>query len=142
MFGTEQEGLQTNLDFYFRLKKIKEVGESLAKLFNVNDATLSGRISKQVAVLGVESLDKVVNGTSYRVKIGTKVHASVKKDNKDEMIEWMKQHPLGRELVKEDVHPKTLESFVINTLIGNGELPPPFFSIFQAETLDIRKLPK
>ena len=142
IFGTAQHGLQINLDFYFKLKKIKEIAANLEGFFNKNDAALSERINKQVAVLGVDSVDKEVDGTRYRIKAGTKIYVNVKKEMKPEFLEFMRKHPIGKELMKEDVHHKSLESFVTNDLIGNGELPPPCISMHTAPTLETRKLPK
>ena len=142
LFATAETGLQINLDFYFKLKRIKELAAHLEGLFNKNDVALSERINKQVSVLGVDSVDKEVDGTRYRIRAGTKIYVSVKKDLKPEFLEFMRNHPIGKELIKEDVHHKSLESFVTNDLIGNGELPPPCISMHTAPTLETRKLPK
>ena len=142
LFGTAETGLQINLDFYFKLKKIKEIAANLEGLFNKNDAALAERIAKQIEVLGVDSLVKEIDGQAYTVKIENKVYVNVNKDNKPAFIEFMENHPIGRELVKKEVHHKTLESFVIDELIGKGELPPPCISMHTALTLGTRKKPK
>ena len=142
MLGTQTEKMDVNIKFLFLLKELKEKGEELAKFYNVCENELAGRINKLIDAAGLEEVVITHNGVKIKISPETKFFISCKADKKPEMIAWMKAHSIGRELVKEDVHPKSLEKFVKEELIGKGTLPPAgLISIHQTETITTRKLP-
>lgn len=142
MFGTATSPLDVQIEFFFALKKLKESGEELAKFFNVCEAELAQRINKQIDQLGLDSIEKNIDGVRVKISPETKWFISCNKDKKPLMIEWMKKHPLGSELVKEDVHPKSLEKFIKEEIIAKGEVPPTgMLSIHSTDTITTRKLP-
>jgi hypothetical protein len=143
MVGTRGENLDINLRFFFLLKKLKEHGENIAKLYNVCENELASRINMMIEQAGLESVDKVIAGERIRITPETKYYINCKAENKPALIAWMKSHPIGKELVKEDVHAKTLEKFIKNDVLGAGQLPPDgLVSLHQTQTITTRKLAK
>jgi hypothetical protein len=71
----------------------------------------------------------------------SRVHASVRAGCKPQIMEWLKQSPY-RDLVKEDVNARTLESWAREFLSENDELPDEiqdWMHVFEKQTISIRK---
>lgn len=147
MQGTEGEKLDTQLQFFFLLKQIKDAGEEMQKFYNACEPDLAKRINTMITAAGLDEVVKTFNGVRIKITPDTKYFVNCNKDKKPAVLEWLKNHPIGRELVKEDVHAKTLEKFVKDQIMAAGEqgleVPdiPPGVSLYQTETITTRKQP-
>ncbi len=140
MMRLESDPIGDNLDAYFELKEISEVADSIRKMFGHVAPVLSERIRNLMGGIG-ESLDREYNGRTFRVKPDVKTHVSVTQANERRAVEWFKADPEGRELVKESVHSKTMESFVKKKAEEGAAIPADIFTVYMEQTLSIRKLP-
>lgn len=75
----------------------------------------------------------------YIFKPDKDTHYNVKKEDKPLMISWMKQHPIGKEFVKEEVHHAVLKKFLDDEFTDKGNDPPSFVSAFKVDALVVRK---
>lgn len=137
----ESVEFSNKVEFYYLLRQLKEISEEYSKLANIGMPIVAQSINRHMQQLDMESMDRTFNGVTYRLKPNIRYFISYNKDQRPQVIEWMKGDPIGRELVKEDVHPKTFESFV-KQRIEEGKEPPPHVQIHAEEVLDFRKLPK
>lgn len=133
--GLEQRGLMANVKLYVMIKYLLAISKELSRLANVVEPTVAERIVKHMTA---EDMDVVHNG-GYAFSPDTTTYVSVKADNKDTVMNWLKAHAEGKELIKEDVHAKTFESF-IKKLKDDGKPIPPEVSVFERATLSMRKL--
>lgn len=143
LFGTQSESLDVNVQFFFLLDKLHDLSKEIGKLYNVHENELCSRINKALTTMDVESIVKQFDGNHYTLKPDNKTFISCRAEKKPELLAWLRTHPVGRELIKEDVHPKALESFIKNNVIGAGEIPPPgIISMHMTETISMRKKPQ
>ncbi len=143
LFGTQSESLDVNVQFFFLLDKLHDLSKEIGKLYNVHENELCSRINKALTVMDVESMVKEFDGNHYTLKPDNKTFISCRADKKPELLAWLRTHPVGRELIKEDVHAKSLESFIKNEVIGKGAIPPAgIISMHMTETISMRKKPQ
>jgi hypothetical protein len=141
MFGSTGFELKDKMKMLWLLKELKNSAEGIAKFYGACENSLGDQINKQIEQMGLEQMDVKFGESKYRFAPETKYFINCKADAKPELIAWLKGHPIGRELVKEDVHPKTLEKFVKEDLVLQGQLPPPMVSIHEVQSVKMRKLP-
>lgn len=135
-YGTERDPVNVQLELYVMLRHVKEMAEAMEKMAGIKMTDIAMRIGKIMQADGTEQLKAF--GHSFTPDTETHVNCIAAK--KEELLLWLKKHELGRELVKEDVHPKTLQSFV-KKLQEDGKDIPPMVTTFDQPILKVRKLP-
>lgn len=135
-FAMERGTLNTRLRYYLMLKYLKQCCDGLMSGCNIEMEKIASAASKIMQAEGEDK--KHAFGHSFTPDTDTKVNCPV--NDKPALIEWLKNHPLGRELVKEEVHHKTLSNFV-KTLQAEGKDTPPMVTTYDVPTLSVRKLP-
>lgn len=134
--STEREKLSTQLQLYAVMRFIKDTISELETMVNKNLPLVAARAEKIMTQEGMDSIEFA----GLKFTPDKKNYISVNSTNKPAVIEWLKQHPLGREMVKLDYHPKTFESFIKKEFIEKGEKPPSIVGVFPLPTLEVRKL--
>ncbi len=135
-FGTEREDIMVKLRAYIMFKHVKALCEGIEKACNIEMEKISTAAAKIMAATGEEQ--KRAYGYSFTPDVDVKVN--VPADQKSDFLAWMKNHELGRELVKEEVHHKALTKF-ISGLQATGQPTPPMVTTYDLPVLTVRKLP-
>jgi hypothetical protein len=133
--STEQEKLTTHLQLYAVMKFVKDTIGELETMVNKNMPIVAGRAEKLMTQEGIEEM----KFAGLVFSPDKKNFISVTAANAPAVMEWLKQHPIGREMIKLGYHPKTFESFIKKEFIEKGEKPPSIISIFPQPVLDVRK---
>lgn len=134
--GTEQEKLTVHLQLYAVMRFVKETVAELEKMVNKNMPIVAARAEKIMTQEDIEKMEYA--GLTFSPE--KKNFINVTKENAPAVLEWLKQHPIGREMIKLGYHPKTFESFIVKEFIEKGELPPTTISIFKQPILEVRKV--
>jgi hypothetical protein len=132
---TEQEKLTVHLQLYAVMRFVKETVGELEKMVNKNLPIVAARAEKIMTQEGIEKMEFA--GLTFSPD--TKNFINVTKENAPAVLEWLKQHPIGREMVKLGYHPKTFESFIGKEFIEKGEVPPTIIGVFKQPILEVRK---
>lgn len=132
-FAHTNAELNANLLLYGRLKRIHDICEGVEKACNIAMPKIADRANK---VMLAESVDSCSVG-GFNFSPSSKTMVSVTKANKESLLEWMRNDEEGKELIKEDVHFKTLESFVKARMEAGKEVP--FVTVFDQPALTVRK---
>ena len=126
---------------YITLKEFEVLGKELSKAFTLVEDGLSARIADKMNAAELETGQIEVGGLRYNFTPDKKLFISCKKEDQPTLINWLRTHEKGKELIKETVHDKTLQKFVTDEILGAGELPPPFIKTHIVNTLSVRKAP-
>lgn len=124
--------MQQMMRVYDTLKFLKDMADQVGKYFTRDSKELQRLLHEMMEDCGFDKID--FEGNTYRPIIKNRYNVS--KDSKFEFIRWMKEH--NPELVTEDVHPKTLESFCNNKLEKGEELPPQI-KHYPEQAISVRK---
>jgi len=128
------------------LSAIKELIQELSetrKLYKDTSDTLNDLKEKKTQLevalfLALENAGlqnvKGEDGTTFYRK--EQLFASVKIQDKPRFFEWLRNHQMG-DIIKEDVHPKTLTAFVKEQIEHGNELPD-YVSTFTRDTIGYR----
>lgn len=127
--------LGVNLFLYRKFDLIRNYCDTMTKMLNRNDPQIADRIIKHMQAEDVPSL--VFEG--YKFEPGTKDYITITKENQPVAMAWMKNHPVGKELVQETVAPGTMTKFMVETFIEKGETPPSFVQHFPKPNLRVTK---
>lgn len=141
VLGGETNTFAQDAKLYIVLSEFKDLGAEMSKAFNLIEDGLSTRIADKMNSQELETGQVEVNGARYNFTPDKKMYVSCKKEEQPTLIAWLKQHPSGAGLVKESVHDKTLQKFIIEEVVGAGEMPPKFISMHLKSTLSVRKAP-
>jgi hypothetical protein len=135
--GLQQKSLMDNIKMYAIVSYIQDVVKEISRCANVVEPVLAERITTHMQQEDME----VVTHHGYSYAPDTKTYVSVSADNKPRVLEWLRRHEEGKELIKEDVHAKTFEAFIKR--LGEENKPiPPEVKVFDKPTLNVRKLRK
>ena len=123
-------------DELYALRQKKQELEEQVKALNKE---IESKQQQMVELMLDEEIDKFSrNGRLFYMAVKTRV--SPKAGMKPKLIEWLKESEYA-DLVKEDVHARTLESWA-RELIENEELPPEveeMLNIYDQTVINIRK---
>lgn len=133
--GMKEERMMTNIKFYQMIQYLYDFGKEMQRVANILEPQVAERIIKNMVQ---EDMDSVNHG-GFSYAPDTKTYVSVPADKMPGLIEAFKKDTTTRELVKESIHPKSLESFVKATL-AEGKKVHPSISICEKPTLTVRKL--
>ena len=120
---------------YNTLKYLKDLADEVAK-FHGRDGDQVARLIHDIMV-DTEQDATVIEG--FKFEPDTRDCFSVKKDDKEAFIQWMKGHEDSRELVSEEVHHKTLEKYC-NQRLESGEPLPEGVNHYPKPTVKRRKV--
>lgn len=123
---------------WLQLSELKDLGEAISKIANIALPTISEHCRKLIEMHGMESMTKKYGDKSFVMTPDVKYRVSVTKERHPAFIEWMRAHPRGKELIKEDVHNATLTKFIVEE-VEAGNTPPPMVSVYEEPTLKVRK---
>lgn len=132
---TEQEKLTVHLQLYAVMRFVKDTISELEQMVNKNMPLVAARAEK---IMTQEGIDKM-NFAGLTFSPDTKNFVNVTKEHAPAVLEWLKHHPIGREMIKLGYHPKTFESFITKEFIEKGELPPTIVGVFKQPILEVRK---
>ena len=128
------------------LSAIKELIQELSqirKLYKDTSDTLDNLKEKktqleQALFLALENAGlqnvKGEDGTTFYRK--EQLFANVKIEDKPKFFDWLRKHQMG-DIIKEDVHPKTLTAFVKEQIEHGNELPD-YVKTFTRDTIGYR----
>lgn len=127
--------LTVQLFMYRSMDEIKSVCGEVITLMNKGLPVCAERASK---IMMAQLMDKI-EMFGYVFTPDKENYYSVKKENELLMLTWMKNHPVGKHLVKEAVHHATLKKFFDENFADEGNAPPSFVGMFKKDTLEVRK---
>jgi len=133
-----QHPIEEVIEVFFYLRDLKDIGKDIEKVANLGLPIVSSVVGENVSASGFESVKVLHEGQVFTVKPDTKARISVSAANKPALIELMRQDPEACESIREDVHPKHIESFVVKWMESGKELPD-FISMYLEPTLNVRK---
>lgn len=133
--GFQQKGLMDNIKLYAIVEYCSEVAKELSKIANVCEPQIAERITVRMTN---EDMDKI-EYSGYAYTPDTKQYINVTGENKPIVLTWLKSHPHGRELVREDFNANAFNAFV-KTELAVGKKVHPSVSIFEKPTLNRRKI--
>jgi hypothetical protein len=143
IIGTASCELKDNIQFALILDKIHDVAEEISKVWGRTSEGLCARINKMIEQSGFENLDIKFRGSVQRVTPDLKFAITCPSEKQPQMIDWMKKDSHGKELIKETVHPKTLQSFMEKKVEAGEDIKQlPFLNVHIMQSIKIRKLPK
>lgn len=128
--------LTTQIFMYFSMKMIRTQLENADKIMNKGMPIAAERASK---IMMAQFMDEV-RMFGYIFKPDKKTYYDVKEENRPSMVAWMKMHPVGKEFVKETVHPATFAKFMQEEFTDKGNDCPTFVSTFKKDQLEVRKI--
>ena len=133
--GFASKDLMSNIKLYNIVIYLQDVAKELGRVANVVDPVIAERITKRMQQDELENIR--YDGYSYTPS--DKTFVNVPSDSKPIVLAWLKTHPSGRELVKEDYNAKALQSFV-GTQLEEGKTVHPSINVFTQPTLTRRKV--
>lgn len=133
--GMKEERMMVNIKFYQMIKYLHDFGKEMQRVANILEPEVAERIIK---CMTQEDMDSINHG-GYSYAPDTKTYVSVAADKMEGLIAAFKNNSVTRELVKESVHPKTLEAFV-KAEIAEGRKVHPSIAVCEKPTLVVRKL--
>ena len=102
------------------LKDKKEALEDELKGVNAQIRALAEhKIPEYMSENEIEKFSVTGAGTVY---VTQKVYANVKADNREAFFQWLREHGSG-DLIKETVHPSTLNAFAKEQLTEGKDIP-------------------
>lgn len=105
---------------YKALKEKQKSYEGLAEETKGLAVTANEALRQHMEAIGMQNF--MMDDSKFYIQ--TVSSAKIVEGKKPEVIEWMKQDPEGKELVKEDIPSKTLSSFLFERYSEGGTLPP------------------
>lgn len=133
--GCHGISLTENLRIHILLKWLYEFGKELEKPYNTHGKTIRRLANEYMEDDGIEQMD--VGGV--RFKPVTEDRFNVTKEKHYEFIAWLKDK--NPEIVREDVHPRTRDSF-LKTCLEDGIPLPESVTHFPEPGLNARRLPR
>lgn len=133
--GMKEEKMMVNIKFYQMIQYLYDFGKEMQRIANVLEPQVAERITKSMLQEDMDSINH--GGFSYAP--ATKTYVSVAADKMPALIAEFKNDSATRELVKESIHPKTLEAFV-KAELEEGRKVHPNISVCEKPTLVVRKL--
>ena len=133
--GMKEERMMTNIKFYQMISYLYDFGKEMQRVANILEPLVAERIIKNMVQ---EDMDSVNHG-GYSFAPDTKTYVSVAADKMPALIDAFKKDSRTKELVKESIHPKTLESYVKAELAESRKVHPSI-SVCEKPTLVVRKL--
>jgi hypothetical protein len=133
--GFQQKGLMDNVKLYAIVEYCAEVAKELGRIANVCEPQIAERITNRMIQDDLEKIE--YSGYSYAPD--TKQYINVTGENKPIVLSWLKAHPHGRELVKEDFNANAFSAFV-KAEMAEGKKVHPSVSVFEKPTLTRRKV--
>lgn len=142
--GVKSEDVNSLIDMYIRLENLKEMCEGLIKACNIHQPEIAELASKAMLATDTEAVVR----SGFTIRPDTKTYVSVNKDNKPAVLQWLKSHPSGRELVSEDYNANAFSSYIRGLIQEQGwdknaEDPdkriPAEVSVFDKAVLTLRR---
>lgn len=127
--------LTVQIFMYFCMKMAKGQLEAADKVMNKGMPICAERASK---IMMSKFMDEI-KMFGYIFKPDKETYYNVTEEQRPLMVSWMKQHPVGKEFVKEQVHPATLKKFLDEEFTDKGNEVPSFASSFKKDSLQVRK---
>ena len=85
----------------------------------------------EMGIVGDDNRGNVTVGGDYRVELHPRVFANVPAEKREEFHQWCKENGLA-DIVKESIHPKTLDATINGLLdVGNGGILPEYIKLFR-----------
>lgn len=132
--GMKEESMMTNIKFYQMVCYLHDFGKEMQRVANVLDPIVAERITKCMLQ---EDMESITHG-GYTYAPDTKTYVSVAADRMPALLDAFKKDSRTKELVKESIHPKTLESFV-KAELEEGRKVHPSIVVCEKPTLNVRK---
>lgn len=133
--GMKEEKMMVNIKFYQMISYLHDFGKEMQRIANILEPQVAERIIKNMVQ---EDMDSINHG-GYSFAPSTKTYVSVPADKMQALIDAFKSSSATKELVKESIHPKTLESYVKAELAESRKVHPSI-SVCEKPTLVVRKL--
>lgn len=133
--ASKECGLTVQLFLYRCMDEILDAAADLSKMMNVNMPICAERANK----IMLATMQDSTSMFGYTFKPDTKPYFNVKVDDKPKMLAWMKAHPIGNYLVKEEVHHAAFGKFMKENFTDQGNEPPSFVGVFNKPSLVVRK---
>ncbi len=134
--GFQTATLEDLLKAHFFLDWLYEMGETFKKMANKWYPTIDRLANERMQAADMDGVK--VYGHNVTPEID--VFVNVLKENREAALDWLKAHPVGRELVHEEYNARAFTSF-IKEMIGEGKLPPAFVKTTLIPTIKTRKVP-
>ncbi len=144
-YGCSQGKLSTKLGCYVRLDDLIDLCKSVTTASNTHMPTLAEKITNEMVASDMDSIEMF----GYKFNPDTKTYVSVNVENKPLVMNWLKKHDIGKELVKEDFNANAFTSFInmlveeqgySKTTLDDDKKIPAEISMFDKPTLKKRKL--
>lgn len=135
VLGFAGKSLTYNIKAYQIANYLADLGKELQRIGNVCKTELAGRISKRMINEDMDSL--TVDGYKYTPDL--KTYVNVTEENKPFVLKWLKAHPSGKELVREDYNANAFTAFVRDELATGKELPD-IIGRYDQPALSVRKV--
>lgn len=133
--GFAQRPLMDNVKLYEIICYFQDAAKEVGRVANVCDPQVADRVTKQMQQQDMDELR--YNG--YKYSPDNKTFINVSAANKPFILNWLKTHPEGRELVKEDYNAKSFQSFA-EKLRNEGKSLPEQVSVHDQPILTRRKV--
>jgi hypothetical protein len=146
-FGCTRADLMTKLKCYLILDSLLDACKSVTTAANTHMPQIAEKVSNEMLANDMDS----ISAGGYKFTPGSKTYVSVSKENKPLVVEWLKKHPIGNELVSEDFNANALTSFINGLVTEQGYskesddpklLIPATIGMFDKPTLTMRKVKK
>lgn len=130
-----EASLGVNLFLYRKLEDVRNHCDTITKMANRNDPAIADRIIKHMQA---DDQTMLVH-EGYKYEPGMKDYITINKDDQPVAMSWMKNHPIGKELVHETVAPASMTKFMVEQFVDKGETPPSFAKHFPKPNLRVTK---
>ena len=144
-FGATRGDLKTKLGCYVRLDDLLDLCKSITTASNTHMPTLADKVTTEMMASDMDSIEMF----GHKFTPTTKTYVSVNAENKPMVVDWLKKHPVGKELVKEDFNANAFTSLIKKLVEEDGyskdateaEMRSPAeVSMFDKPTLSMRKV--
>jgi len=132
--GFQQKDLMDNIKLYSIVNYLSSVAKELGRIANVVEPVLAERISKRMLQDDLDS----IKYSGYTYTPSEKTYFNITADNKPIVLQWLKTHDRGHELVHEDYNANAFKSFAEKEL-AEGKKLHPSIGVFSKPTLSTRK---
>jgi hypothetical protein len=136
--GSDNNELTEHLSQWVLLEQILDAAEALTKACNKLKPIVADRAQREMLANEIDELKFM--GKVFRP--GTKDYISIKSGMKEFVLKWLKNDNVGRELVKEDVHPASFQKFIREHVLEQGKALPDGVNSYSEQILVVRALPK
>lgn len=133
--GVHGFSLTQNLKIHILLKWLSDFGKELEKPYNTHGRTIRRIANEMMEDDDIEQID--VDGVRFKPVI--KDRFNVTAEMHGAFIEWLKER--NPEIVREDVHPRTRDSF-LKECLEDGVPLPQSVTHFPEPDLNQRRLPR